>query len=429
MYDKSSISSAAAIVFAAALVSGGAGVLVTSTVIALVHYIGVRNQFYKALFNLSTHILAGMAPVLLAYQFHGIFHEAISLEVLWILIPGTGVAAILYFMVETGLVAIAISLSEGLRLRTVWNEQFRWLLRPYVVLGVLGMFLALAYISMGMVGVFVYLLPVLGLHHLQRMYVDRTQNSVRELRRMNSELAEANQQINIGKASIERMNQELMLTLSRIIDARDPFVSGHASKVADYARAVAVHLDLSEQQIDAIYQAGLLHDIGKMGIPERILLKPGALTDEEYEIVKQHTIIGADFLLTSQALQHLAPVIRSHHEQWNGGGYPAGLRGDEIPLEARILSVCDAVEAMASDRPYQRNKPIQAILSELQRCAGEQFDPAVVEAFLAVVESQPHLIGNSAEDVVQTYSQMTSPLNAKRISRWHGKPQLAVEVT
>ena len=429
LYEKSSVSSAVAIVFAAALACGGPGVIATSTVIAIVHYLRVRGQFYKLLFNWSAHVLAGMAPVLLAHLVGQAFEDITSLEALWILVPGTSVAAIIYFFIETGLVASALALSEGSQVRAVWNEQFRWLLRPYVTLSVLGLFLALAYISMGIVGVLIYILPIISMHYMQRMYVDRTQNSVRELRRMNAELAEANQQVLKGKASIEQMNQELLLTLSRIIDARDPFVSGHASKVAEYARAIATHLDLPEEEVEEVYQAGLLHDIGKMGIPERILLKPGSLTDDEYEIVKQHTAIGADFLLTSHALQHLAPMIRSHHEQWNGGGYPAGLHGEEIPLAARILSVCDAVEAMASDRPYQRNKPVQAILSELQRCSGQQFDPAIVAAFFEVVEHNPYLISNSAAEVMQAHSQMTAPLYSKRIPRWNGKPQLAVEAS
>jgi HD-GYP domain-containing protein (c-di-GMP phosphodiesterase class II) len=105
------------------------------------------------------------------------------------------------------------------------------------------------------------------------------------------------------------------------------------------------------------------------------------------------------------------------------------LHGEEIPLAARILSVCDAVEAMASDRPYQRNKPVQAILSELQRCSGQQFDPAIVAAFFEVVEHNPYLISNSAAEVMQAHSQMTAPLYSKRIPRWNGKPQLAVEAS
>lgn len=429
LYEKSSVSSAVAIVFAAAMVTGAPGVIVSSSVIAIVHFLHVRSQLYKALFNWATHVLAGMAPVILVYQLQNLFEINVSVDAIWVLIPGVSMAVVLYFVVETGLVASAIALSEGLQLRVIWKEQFGWLLLPYVVLSLLGLFLALSFLTMGVAGVLIYLLPLLGMHSIQRMYVDRTQSSVRELRRMNAELAEANQQVMDGKASIEQMNQELLLTLSRIIDARDPFVSGHASKVAEYARAIAQHLQLSESQIDAVYQAGLLHDIGKIGIPERILLKPGSLTDEEYEIVKQHTVLGADFLSTSHALQHLAPVIRSHHEQWNGQGYPAGLLGEEIPLPARILSVCDAVEAMASDRPYQRNKPFSVILSELERCSGQQFDPAVVAAFLEVVQAQPHLVGNSALEVMQAHSRLNESLYAKRVSRWNGKPQLLGELT
>ena len=146
-----------------------------------------------------------------------------------------------------------------------------------------------------------------------------------------------------------------------------------------------------------------MHDIGKIVISEQVLHKPGKLTEEEYEYVKTHTVVGGGFLETSQALRHLAPFIRGHHERWDGTGYPDGLRGEaEIPLEARILAVCDAVEAMASDRPYQKGKSVSEIITEVQRCAGAQFDPTVVDVFVRLAAREgAELIVNSARDVVR----------------------------
>ncbi len=154
-----------------------------------------------------------------------------------------------------------------------------------------------------------------------------------------------------------------------------------------------------------------MHDIGKIGVAESILHKPGALTDEEYEHIKMHVILGAEFLETSQGLRPLASLTRHHHEWWNGQGYPDGLAGEDIPLEARIIAVCDAVEAMASDRPYHRAMPIHEIITELRRCAGTQFDPDVVEAFIQVVEREgEQLVTNSAHSVVRKQQRNGSPL-------------------
>ncbi|MCB0116128.1 MAG: HD domain-containing protein, partial [Caldilineaceae bacterium] len=418
LYEKSIISSAVAIVFASAVVGGIESVIVSSSVIALVHYLRLGSQLYKSIFNWSIHLLAGTMPVVLVHYVQIFYNLDMSVRSLWLLAPGAAIAAVLYYLIETGLMASAISLTEGISLRALWSEQFRWLVKSYLMLSILGLFLAFGYKLFGLTGVIVFSLPVLNMHNLQKMYVERTQNSVRELRRMNNELGQANQEIARGKVAIEQQNQELLLTLSRIIDARDPFVLGHASKVTDYARAIAHKLGLSDEEIEVIIQAGLLHDIGKLGVPESILLKNSPLTEEEYEIVKQHTVLGGEFLSSSHALGRLAPIIAAHHEHWNGQGYPLGLKGEEIPLAARILAVCDAVEAMASDRPYQQSKPVNAILRELERCSGDQFDPSIVAAFIEVVSEQPDLISNSAAEVVQARIQADLAAQVRSTLGW-----------
>jgi HD-GYP domain-containing protein (c-di-GMP phosphodiesterase class II) len=151
-------------------------------------------------------------------------------------------------------------------------------------------------------------------------------------------------------------------------------------------------------------QAGFLHDIGKIGISEQVLHKPAKLTDEEYEYVKKHAALGADFLETCRGLRHLAPFVRHHHERWDGKGYPDNLAGDEIELEARILAVCDAAEAMASDRPYRKGMSLDEMIEEIRRCAGTQFDPDVARAFIKIVERErEHLVTNSAQEVMKKY--------------------------
>jgi HD-GYP domain-containing protein (c-di-GMP phosphodiesterase class II) len=170
--------------------------------------------------------------------------------------------------------------------------------------------------------------------------------------------------------------------------------------VADYATAIALEIGLSADRIEHLRQAGFLHDIGKIAISEQVLHKPDRLTDEEYTYVKTHAALGGEFLEMCRGLRHLAPLVRHHHEWWDGTGYPDRLKGDEIPLEARILAVCDAVEAMASDRPYRKGMSLAKIIAEIQHCAGTQFDPIVAEAFIRVAErEQGQLVVNAASGV------------------------------
>jgi len=143
---------------------------------------------------------------------------------------------------------------------------------------------------------------------------------------------------------------------------------------------------LNEKQIDLIRKAGLLHDIGKLGIPMEILTKPGRLTREEYEIVKKHAALGADLVKDSPSLRPIASIIRHHHEFYDGSGYPDGLAGNKISIEARVIAVADAIEAMTSDRPYRKAHKLEDVIDELNKCSGSQFDPLVLPAALMLLE-------------------------------------------
>jgi putative nucleotidyltransferase with HDIG domain len=311
------------------------------------------------------------------------------------------VATLAFYFIETGLIAIAIALSEGDSLVRTWHERYWWLASHYVALGVMGLFMAMAYSALGILGVIVFTLPVIMMVYVQRQYVERTERSARELQRMYDELHGANTEVTQASQAIGQVNEELFMILAKIIDARDPFVAGHATKVAEYATDIAAELNLPTVRVERIHQAALLHDIGKVAISEAVLRKPGKLTEEEYEYFKAHCDIGADFLETSQTLRNLAPLVRCHHEHWDGEGYPRGLRSEQIPLEARVLAVADAVDAMASDRPYRAARSVSGILAELKRCAGTQFDPLVVEAFVQIIEREGEdYLANSAWQVV-----------------------------
>ena len=174
--------------------------------------------------------------------------------------------------------------------------------------------------------------------------------------------------------------------LLRTLRAKQPELDQHSGRVAELAARVARRLALGGESLDVVARAAQLHDIGKVGIPDAILNKCGGLTDGEWEFVRNHSALGERILQGAPALRPIARLVRASHERWDGSGYPDRLRGEEIPLEARIVSVCDAYEAMTNDRTYRAAVPHELACQELRRCAGTQFDPAVVEAFLAVSE-------------------------------------------
>jgi two-component system, cell cycle response regulator len=174
-------------------------------------------------------------------------------------------------------------------------------------------------------------------------------------------------------------------TLLQMLRELHPDLHDHLSEVADLARAVARHMRLSEEEIDEVVRAAELHDVGKMAIPDTILDKPGPLSDEERAFMERHTLLGERILRTTPALSSIATLVRSSHERYDGAGYPDGLAGERIPLGSRIVFACDAFSAMTSDRPYARRKPVSDAIDEMARCAGSQFDPAVVAALRAIL--------------------------------------------
>ncbi len=306
---------------------------------------------------------------------------------------GAGSATIIYLS-TTILLTIAITLGSGQSAQAIWNERFRWLAPYYLTLGIIAAALVYSYLAIDMTGLFIILLPLLLLRYSQKQYINQTETLVHNLKKTNHQLVQKTEEVTL-------LNEELLLTLARSLDLRDPHVVEHSKHVSRYAVCMAEELGLPQEQIDSIRKAGLLHDIGKLGVREEILFKPDRLTAEEFKIVKEHVVIGAELVQGCHSLVPLVPFILYHHEWYNGKGYPHGLAGGEIPLEARILSVADAVEAMASDRPYKKAMSPTAILEEVKKCAGTQFDPAVAAAFARVIKREgPEVIVNSARAVL-----------------------------
>lgn len=186
-------------------------------------------------------------------------------------------------------------------------------------------------------------------------------------------------------------NEELLIdsirALAAAIDAKNPYTRGHSERVSQYAVAVAHHFGVKGREIKRVEIAALLHDVGKIGIEDAILLKPEALTDQEFAQMRNHVVKGAAIVSPIKRLKDMLPGIRSHHENWDGSGYPDGLKGDAIPLVARLISIADTFDAMTTDRPYQKGMDLQAAMERLQAMAGRRLDPRVVDAFFAAVRA------------------------------------------
>jgi putative nucleotidyltransferase with HDIG domain len=182
----------------------------------------------------------------------------------------------------------------------------------------------------------------------------------------------------------------MLRMLTGAIEARDPYTRGHSSRVTELAEAVARRLGWSEERIESLRLGGPLHDIGKLAVSHEVLHKEGRLDAAELAEIRQHQKAGARLLLRVAALRAAIPYVLYHHERWDGTGYPSGKAGEEIPLEARVLAVADAFDAMTSDRPYRRALSRAQALAEVERCAGSQFDPAIAQVFLELF-AEPEL--------------------------------------
>jgi putative nucleotidyltransferase with HDIG domain len=213
------------------------------------------------------------------------------------------------------------------------------------------------------------------------------------LRRQNAKLRARTMRLVESNRLLEESALEAVESLNATVDAKDPYTAGHSQRVRRIAVALGEELGLEPERLDVLRFAGLFHDIGKIGVPDAILTKPGALTELEFEIVKRHPEDGARIVGRLHRLHEAVPAVLHHHERWDGNGYPHGLQGDAIPLEAAIVGLADALDAMTTDRPYSCARSLEDATEEIVRNRATQFAPAVVDAFVTLVERMPELFG------------------------------------
>jgi len=314
-----------------------------------------KTIWYKTLFNASQYALsAGVAGIV--YQKLG---GVVGLVNISNYIIPAAICAISYFLINSSLFMIVISLAEEVSILFVWKNRIRGIIATYITLAPIGFVMALVYTSIGVWGIILFFFPLFLARRSFELYT-----------------------------KMRKMYLETIRALAAAIDAKDPYTKGHSERVAQLSVALAQDLHLSDRDIENIEYTALLHDIGKIGIDDRILGKSSKLSNEEFKKIKEHPIVGANIIEPVDFLKNSYEAIYHHHERYNGGGYPDGLKAKDIPLCARIIAVADAYDAMGSDRPYRKKLSKEKILKEFTEQSGKQFDPQIVNALMSILKRE-----------------------------------------
>ena len=366
VYGRGSVSVAAIGVLASVFLLDTGTAMAVAVVAALAQWIRRRGQLHKGIFDCANFALSTAAASI-------VFQLADAWR------PGAAVlAGAVYATVNNGLLCLAMSLAEDTSWRTIWHERFHWARFHFVLFGPLALAATIAYDQTGIAGLAAFALPPALMILSVRQYLERTTVAVDEIRQANLKL--------------RRAHRDTIAALSRSMEAKDVYTGGHTERVAAVAVALARKLGFSGEELEAVEIGALLHDVGKIGIPEQILRKQAPLDDGEWDVVKTHPVIS-DYILSELDLNPIVrQCARSSHERMDGLGYPDGLHGDEIPLPARIVLVADAFDALTSARPYRPARPPLAALAEIREHAGTQFCPTVVAALEELSRSEPALL-------------------------------------
>ena len=342
--------------FVLILVYGPAPAMLITALGALIAEIIERKiSWYKIIFNAAQHALsAGIAG--LVYQYAG---GIIGFQNFFKFIFPAVLCAFIYPLINLILVNIFISLEKRIKITAVWRINFKDILPSYIAEAPIGFLMAVIYVQTGVLGILIFFLPLLLARRSFELYT-----------------------------KMRKMYLETIRALAAAIDAKDPYTKGHSERVAQLSVALAQDLHLSDRDIENIEYTALLHDIGKIGIDDRILGKSSKLSNEEFKKIKEHPIVGANIIEPVDFLKNSYEAIYHHHERYNGGGYPDGLKAKDIPLCARIIAVADAYDAMGSDRPYRKKLSKEKILKEFTEQSGKQFDPQIVNALMSILKRE-----------------------------------------
>jgi diguanylate cyclase (GGDEF)-like protein/putative nucleotidyltransferase with HDIG domain len=394
MGQTGSISVSAVGALAGAAIIGVRAALALAITMAAMEWGARKSVFHQLLFNVGALTLASLgAAELFSVDPGGLSPRAFAIAM------GL-VAGLAYFAINTGLLAVAVGLEGRENPWHVWRDRFSWLTLHYLVYGFIAAVIYEAYQPIGVWALLVFALPLLLMHHAQQAYLRHAERSTQKLR-------EAAETIQLQNVSLEQVNRQLkerstaaMESLSATVDARDSYTAGHSRRVQQLALAIGREFGMSDAELEVLGYAALFHDIGKLAIPDAVLLKPARLDDTERALMARHAEEGAAIIARLGFLTDAVPAIRHHHERYDGLGYPDGLAGEEIPLGARIIHVADAFDSMISTRVYRAARSRDTSLTELRRLAGTQFCPRCVSALEAIARHEDELSRLAGEAIL-----------------------------
>ena len=319
------------------------------------------------------------------------------------LVVASAAAALAGICVDFLVAGITISLRGRLGPGGLWRMMRGSLAVSIALYAPITALFAYAYTGAGEWVLLFFVIPVLAAHLSLRMHARQAQ-LIEELEGTNDQLAGAN-------SHLRKVNLSFATAMVHALDSRDNYTAGHSAAVAVYSRDIAEELGMPQAEVERVHLCALLHDIGKIGLRAEILQKQSALTDDEWEEMRDHSRIGAEILGKVEDYADVAAIVRSHHERWDGAGYPDGLASDQIPKLARIIAVADSYNAMTSDRPYRRAMTTERAIQQLVLGKESQFESALVEAFLAVLEreSEPYRRGAQADFALEAIQHGEMP--------------------
>jgi diguanylate cyclase (GGDEF)-like protein/putative nucleotidyltransferase with HDIG domain len=343
--------------------------------IAVVDWSARRNSLHTVVYNIGTMAMSSLAAAAVFQMYAG------TGNVGRLVVAALGLAAgAVYFIVNMGLLSFASGVEGHESPWAVFHERFAWLLPHYVVYGFIGAVMGIGYDAVGLYGLAVFAVPLLLMRKTQEAYLKHTQKSAQKLREAAETIQSQNVSLEQANKALRERSTAAMESLSATVDARDSYTAGHSRRVQQLSLAIGRELGLSQAELDLLGHAALFHDIGKLAIPDAILLKPASLTNEEWALMQTHAAEGARIIDRLGFLQDAVPAIRHHHERFDGTGYPDKISGEEIPLGARIIHVADALDSMLTTRIYRAARPVNEALAEVKDKSGSQFCPRCVAA-------------------------------------------------
>ncbi len=406
LFRSSAISVSIAAVIASYVLFGLPVAILVSLVEALVNsFTPTRKPLIKIAFNAGSLATSAFA----AGTTYALVGGQIRPTDIPLTLAAVAASAAVYFIVNTTLTAAVIALSERQSIAAIWRTNYSWMPVNFLATAAQGAALAMASQALGVFGVAVFTLPLGVAWYSFKLYMAKST----EVRERNAQLFDVNETLRRTNDRLEQSHLSVIGALMGAIEAKAATNASDAARAVTYAVRVAERLGLGQADTNAIKLGVLFHDVGTIGVPEHLLKKDSALDADEWQQVRAHASIGANLLSNVPMLEGIKPIVLSHHERYDGAGYPQGLKGDDIPLAAQIIAVADAYQAMTQARPYRAQMSAKSALRELRANSGTQFNPVVVEAFVATVTAERRKAARGQSETQHVYQQA---LEAVRVS-------------